>query len=76
MVWDNKVIKDIRYDVLFDEEYLILSVYEEFDLVFMRYIDDKNKCVIDYMDDYVGDDSGRLVKFLVYVFFFNEGIVG
>lgn len=74
--WDNKAIGNIRYDVLLDEEYPILSVYEEFDSAFMRHIDDKNKRVTDYMDDYVGDDSGRLAKSSAYAFFPNEGIVG
>lgn len=41
--WDNKAIKDIRYDVLLDEKYPILSVYEEFDSAFMRHIDDKKQ---------------------------------
>ena len=67
--WDNKAIGNIRYDVLLDEEYPILSVYEEFDSAFMRHIDDKNKRVTDYMDDYVGDDSGRLAKSSAYAFF-------
>lgn len=74
--WEDKAIGDIRYDVVLDREYPILSVYEKFDSAFMGRIDDKNKRVTDYMDEYIKDNGNKLAKSSAYAFFPNDGIVG